>query len=172
MRVDKSKYERFNDFWEDLYKAFPAARVAAVQAMGAAVKEDLDANIVSQGVDDMFGHIRNTQEIQIGSRGGYAAVRPASSGMTDRYGNTKTWKGRQVSTRQVTRWLERGHGARKPSGESKRYRPSINGAGVGANGQAYVKGYMFYSWAKLKAQEHALRAADKVLSAIADEIDY
>lgn len=172
MPVDRRAIQQFNAYWESLYKAFPAARLAAVQAAGQAVKADLDANVVDRGVDDLFGHIRNSQRIQIGSRGGYAAVRPKAMGMTDRYGKVKTWKGKQVSTRQVTKWLERGHGARKPSGAAKRYRPNIQRAGVGAKGNAYIKGHMFYSWTKLKAQEHALKAADKALGKIADEMEY
>lgn len=37
---------------------------------------------------------------------------------------------------------------------------------------AYVKGRQFYSWTKAKALELALKAADRVLSRIADEVDY
>lgn len=48
----------------------------------------------------------------------------------DRFGKRKTWKGKTVSGRMVTRWLERGHGARRPSGKDKRYRARIVGAGV------------------------------------------
>lgn len=171
-RVQRKEIARFNRFWENLYEAFPAARAAAVAAMGRAVKEELDGQITSQGVDDMFGHIRNAQRVLLGSRGGYAAVRPVASSMTDRYGKTKTWKGKQASVRQVTRWLERGHGARKPSGLNKRYRPRIDRAGVGPKGNAYIKGRQFYSFTKLKAVDCARKAADEALSKIADEIEY
>lgn len=160
---------KFERYWEDLFEEFPAARAAAVNEMGKAVKEDLDAQILSQGVDDLFGHIRNTQEVRFGSRGGYAAVSPVASEMTDRYGRTKTWKGQQVSTRQVTRWLEKGHGARKPSGSAKKYRLQLRGASFGKKGNLYIKGHLFYSWTKLRALDHALSAANKAMEIFAEK---
>ena len=39
-------------------------------------------------------------------------------------------------------------------------------------GEGYVKGRLFYSRTKSKAWEEARKAADKVLSTIADEVDY
>ena len=169
--VDTKELDQFRRHWDALFDVFPAARQAAVAEMGAAVRRDLDANILSQGVDDLFCHVRNSQRLALGSKGGYAAIRAEAMPFHDRFGKRKTWKGKNVSGRMVTRWLERGHGARRPSGQDTRYRARIVGAGVSGRG-AYVKGHLFYSWTKLKAWEHARRAADKVLSRLADEIDY
>lgn len=169
MGIDRRELERFNRKWEDLYEEFPAAKAAAVAVMGRAVKEDLDERILSQGVDDMFGHIRNAQQIRLGDKGGYAAVSPVADKMTDRFGRVKTWRNKQVSTRQVTRWLERGRGARKPAAGSKRYSPRMKKAGMSSRGTVYVPGRMFYSWTRLRALSHALEAADKCLDDLADK---
>ena len=168
--VDKKELEKFNRYWEDLFEEFPPARVAAVAAMGKAVKGDLDANIVSQGVDDIFYHIRNSQAVDFGSKGGYAALRPGMRPMVDRWGKAKTWREKQVSTRQVTKWLERGHGTRRAVGIATRSRAAAKFAsriGVG-----YVKGRLFYSWTRMKAWEHAKKAANEVLDRLADLIPY
>ena len=70
----------------------------------------------------------------------------------DRAGQKQhTWRGDPVTQKQVTRWLERGHGT--PQG-------------------GYVKGRQFYSFTRMKAWEHARKAADRVLSLIADEVDF
>lgn len=170
MGIDRRELDKFNRRWEDLYEEFPAARAAAVAAMGRAVKEELDERILSQGVDDMFGHIRNAQQIRLGDKGGYAAVSPVADGMTDRFGRVKTWKGKQVSTRQVTRWLERGHAARKPGSDAKRYSPRIKKAGISNRGTAYVPGRMFYSYTRMRALSHALTAAEKCLDELSDRL--
>ena len=71
----------------------------------------------------------------------------------------------------VTGWLERGHGARRPASANARRR--IRSAGLNARtGTLYVKGRQFYSAAKRKAWDEARKAADRVLSRIADEVDF
>lgn len=52
--VDTKELDQFRRHWDALFDVFPAARQAAVAEMGAAVRRDLDANILSQGVDDLF----------------------------------------------------------------------------------------------------------------------
>lgn len=170
-RVDRRRVDEFNRFWEDLYKAFPRARAEAVEAMGQAVKKDLDTQI---GAADLSaggkGSVRSWQELRLGSKGGYAAVGPGKGGTG---GRKKTWKGTPVSKRQVTKWLERGHGVRKPAPGSGRRWSRLGRSGINsATGTRFVKGRQFYSFTKLRAVDHALAAADKVLSHIADEVDY
>ena len=78
-----------------------------------------------------------------------------------------------MSKKQVTRWLERGHGTRRPAAGSSRSWNQAGRAGVTrASAAGYVKVRQFYSWTKAKALELALKAADRVLSRIADEVDY
>ncbi|ERI62320.1 hypothetical protein HMPREF0239_04975, partial [Clostridium sp. ATCC BAA-442] len=62
---------------------------------------------------------------------------------------------------------------RRPAAGSSRSWNQAGRAGVArASAAGYVKGRQFYSWTKMKALELALKAADRVLSRIADEVDY
>ena len=110
----------------------------------------------------------------MGSKGGYAALSPGKGTAQPRVEETQhTWKGKPVSKKQVTRWLERGHGTRRPAAGSSRSWNQAGRAGVArASAAGYVKGRQFYSWTKMKALDLALKAADRVLSRIADEVDY
>lgn len=118
--------------------------------------------------------VRTWQELRVGSKGGYAALSPGKGTAQPRAGEAQhTWKGKPVSKKQVTRWLERGHGTRRPAAGSSRSWNQAGRAGVTrASAAGYVKGRQFYSWTKAKALEPALKAADRVLSRIADEVDY
>ena len=145
--------DRFARYWEKLYQAFPDARRQAAQAMGEAVQKDLNAQIQAADLENgAKSTVRSWQDVRIGSRGGYAAVYPAGGVAKPRAGQKQhTWRGDPVTQKQVTRWLERGHGT--PQG-------------------GYVKGRQFYSFTRMKAWEHARKAADRVLSLIADEVDF
>ena len=124
--------------------------------------------------DGAKGTVRTWQELRVGSKGGYAALSPGKGTAQPRVEETQhTWKGKPVSKKQVTRWLERGHGTRRPAAGSSRSCNQAGRAGVTrASAAGYVKGRQFYSWTKAKALELALKAADRVLSRIADEVDY
>ena len=161
-RMDRARLEQFNRFWEELLQAVPDARRQAVEEAGAAVQRELNAQIgAAELADGAKGTVRTWQELRVGSKGGYAALSPGKGTAQPRAGEAQhTWKGKPVSKKQVTRWLERGHGTRRPAGVTR------------ASAAGYVKGRQFYSWTKAKALELALKAADRVLSRIADEVDY
>lgn len=154
--------DRFARYWERLYQAVPDARRQAAEAMGEAVMQDLKQNIQTADLTGRAkGTVRSWQTVRLGSRGGYAAVSPAKGSVMSRDARARGgWKARQhtyrglpISARQVTKWLERGHGTRD------------------RGGAGYVKGRQFYSFTRAKAWEHARKAADKVLAMIADEVD-
>jgi len=165
-RANQRELERFNRYWKELFEAFPEARAQAVAEMGRAVKQELDGRILSQGVDDAMGHIRADQQLRLGSKGGYAAVVPVSDQFRDRHGRTKTWNGKPVTSRQVTRWLERGHAARG-WGDNLIY-----AYGRKRGSFTVVPGRQFYSFTKLKAFDLAMAAARKTLYKFSDEVDY
>lgn len=132
MGIDRSRIQRSNKYWEELYKAVPDARRAAVEAMGEAIKKEVDSQIAAR-IDDGAGHVQSWQEIRIGSRGGYAAVSPCKYENFSARGNplrsggrsaprVHTYRGKAVSAKQVTAWLERGHSVRKCTGKDKRFR--------------------------------------------------
>ena len=161
--------EKFNSYWEDLMEEFPEARASAVKAMGQAVKQDLDAQIGRADLEaDAKGTVQSWQELRLGSLGGYAAL-SAQKGKPSG-GMGKSWRGQAVTIKQVTKWLERGHGVRKPAPGSSRKWNRAGRSGLNTvTGLRYVKGRMFYSWTKMKALEHALDAANEALEIFAEE---
>lgn len=161
-RLDKSRLQRFSQYWDDLFKVVPEARRQAAEAMGDAVLAELNRQI-SVSIHDSNGHIQDLQGVRIGSHGGYAAVSPRKGTVEDR-----TNRGQPVTAKQLTSWLDRGHATRRPAGKTWTFR-KMRGQSITKN---YVHGGRFYSEAQSKATEIAIRAADKVLSAIADEVDY
>lgn len=174
--LDRKAVQKFHSYWEDLMEEFPEARATAVKAMGEAVKRDLDARIgMADLEEDAKGTVQSWQEVRLGSRGGYAAVAPQKGIIPASAGRQHTWKGAAVTKKQVTRFLERGHGTRKADttkgyawSSARRTRNKRSGLNA-ATGLRYVKGRMFYSWVKMKALEHALDAANEALEIFADE---
>lgn len=159
--MEREKLRRFVQSWDRLLEVVPEARREAVEEAGQAVKRSLDAQIRSADLSgiEAKGRVSAWQQIRLGSRGGWAAISPIKGTVYswDRRANfgarvrQHTWHGRPVTARQVTTWLEQGHGI-KPGG--------------------YVAGRQFYAYTKVDAQEVALKAADKVLCRIADEVDF
>lgn len=179
-RMNRKRLDQFLNCWEPLFKQVPETRKKAVEAMGEAMQKNLNAKIRQADLEsDAKDTVVSWQELRIGSGGGYAAVSP-QKGVAPPKSNQKqhTWNGEAVRKKQVTRWLERGHGV--PSAdmtksyawsEKRRIREGKSRLNA-RTGRRFVAGRQFYSFAKLNALDEALRAADKVLSVIADEVDY
>ena len=186
-RFERERLDRFVEFWEPLFTAFPEAKAKAVKAMGEEMQKDLNAQIYAADLEtDAKGTVVSWQELRLGSGGGYAAVSPVKgrtvrskdrsrSGVKTRQ---HTYRGSPVSSKQITIWLDKGHGARRPD-MTKAYAWSDTRWSRGGKsrvndrtGTRFVPGRQFYSSARLKATDHAIRAADKVLSMIADEVEY
>ena len=159
--IERERLRRFVRYWDRLLEIVPEARREAVEAAGEAVKRSLDAQIQRADLisGEAKGRVSSWQRIRLGSGGGWAAVSPTKGTVyswDQRAGfgarvRQHTWHGKPVTARQVTTWLERGHGVR-PSG--------------------YVTGRQFYAWTRDDAQPIALKVADKVLCRIADEVDF
>ena len=166
--------DRFARYWEKLYQAFPDARRQAAQAMGEAVQKDLNAQIQAADLENgAKSTVRSWQELRFGSKGGYAALTPRRASPLCLGRKPKSWNGETVTVKQITKWLERGHGVRRPAPGSDRKWVRVGRSGLNKHtGVRYVKGRMFYSWTRLKAGELALKAADRVLSLLSDEVDY
>lgn len=168
--LNRRAVQKFISYWEDLIEDFPEARGEAVRAMGEAVQRDLSAQIARADLEeDARGTVISWQELRLGSLGGYAAITPKADTARPRAGKQHTWKGKAVTQKQVTRWLERGHGVPKYTGSGmQRNRKRRSGLNP-VTGLRYVKGRMFYSWTKMKALEHALDAANEALEIFAEE---
>ena len=180
-QFDRKKLEQFLHTWEPLLKKSREARRAAVEAMGETMKRELDAQIRTADLEsDAKETVVSWQTIRLGSEGGYAAVKPLAKKWSYNHGqgDPKFWKGIRVSTRMVTKWLEKGHGARQADptkayfwSRSRRNRDH-SAPFNDRTGKQYIQGRMFYSWANLKARDIALRAASRALERIGDEVDY
>lgn len=168
--LNRRAVQKFISYWEDLIEEFPEARGEAVRTMGESVQRDLSAQIARADLEeDARGTVISWQELRLGSLGGYAAITPKADTARPRAGKQHTWKGKAVTQKQVTRWLERGHGVPKYTGSGKqRDRKRRSGLNP-VTGLRYVKGRMFYSWTKMKALEHALDAANEALEIFAEE---
>lgn len=148
---ERQEIERFNRYWEDLFEEMPEARRKAIEEMGKAVEKELHTRIRQSNLEaDAMGTVISWQELRLGSGGGYAAITPRKASSYHSGRKPKTWKGEMVTVKQITKWLERGHGTR-------------NKGGLG-----YVKGRQFYSFTKLYAWKRAKEAAEQVLEQIAD----
>lgn len=177
--LERQEMDAFARYWKDMLKTFPEARRKAVEAMGETVQRDLNAQIQAADLESgAKGTVRSWQTSRLGSKGGYAAVSPAKGTVMSRdprNGGWKmrqhTYKGKQVTAKQVTRWLERGHGT--PSTGREKWSDSKTLHKIqDRQGKGYVRGRQFYSFTRSKAWEHARDAAEKLLSSIADEVDF
>ncbi len=175
--LDRQAVQKFNSRFGRLMEVFPEARATAVKAMGQAVQQELNAQIGKADLEtDAKGTVSSWQELRLGSKGGYAALSAIKASPYHAGKKPKSWKGTPVTVKQVTKWLERGHGVRKPDTTkdyawSQRRKNRIWRSGVNKyTGLRYVKGRMFYSWTKLKAKDHALNAATEAMKNLTKEI--
>lgn len=142
--ADTKELEKFIHFYGRFLEKLPAIKTQALYAAGKAMQEEVRKQIQEQGVHDSFGRVKRWQQVHLGSKGGYSAVRPIAEH------TQKTWKGKPVYSSQITKWLERGH----------RARTNKNGY---FSGPSYVKGRLFYSWARSKGVDAARDAFEREL---------
>lgn len=180
--LDRQKLDRFARRWEDLYRAFPEARRKAAETMAESVKKDLNAQIQAANLaPSAKATVRSWQQIRLGSGGGWSAVSPAKGTVMSRDPRKGGWKMRQhtnqgkpVTAKQVTRWLERGHGTPPTGRKTQSYvRKTKTWHEIAErSGSGYVEGRLFYSWTYMKAVDHAIEAAEKLLDSISEEMDF
>lgn len=187
--LDRERMRRFVQAWDDVLQMVPEARREAVEAAGKAVKQSLDAQIQNADLSSIEakGRVSSWQRLRLGSGGGWAAI-SAMKGTVYSWdkranfgGRTRqhTWYGEPVTARQVTSWLERGHGFGKDLKRSKameakhfKYMYENKMLEPEQSRSGYVSGRQFYASTKDDALKIALKAADKVLCRIADEVDF
>ena len=174
--LDRQAVQKFNTRFGRLMEVYPEARATAVKAMGQAVQQELNAQIGKADLEtDAKGTVSSWQELRLGSKGGYAALSAIKASPYHGGRKPKSWKGTPVTVKQVTKWLERGHGVRKADTTkayawSQRRKNRIWRSGVNKyTGLRYVKGRMFYSWTKLKVRNQALDAATEAMNVFAKE---
>ena len=154
---DKSEWDFFWRFWDEAIQRIPDLKRKALEAMGKAVLQEVREQIPRRGVNDQQGRVARWQEMRMGSKGGYAAVSPSPDETVQ-----VTRSGEKTTSKAATRYLERGHGIRPPSGRAKRYVSRVE------SHRTYVPGRMFYSWAKQDAGKIALEEAHRAMAQLTD----
>lgn len=158
-KVDKAEWDKLWDSWADLIETVPETIRVALYAAGKAARAEVLRQIERLGVPDVHGRLQRWQEIRMGSQGRYSAVSATSAD------TVQVSKEDVTTSADLTRYLEHGHGVRTPSGRADRYTPRLRGNG------AYVKGYLFYSWAAMQADRLAREAADDAMRDFDDALD-
>ena len=125
---------------KEVISELPEAKRELHEEIAKGLKEEVDRQITASGVRDSSGRVQGWQKEHVGSRGGYAAIRPVAAST----GNN--------SPGAITNYLENGHRIREPGGNSQRYRPRIH--------KPYVDGYHFYQAAGNRAESKAIEAAE------------
>lgn len=182
--LNREQLRRFVKYWDKLLQAVPEARREAMKAAGEAVKRSLDTQIQTSNFSSIEakGRVKSWQALRLGSGGGWAAVSAMKKSTVYSFDSRRnfggryrqhTWKGKPVSAGQVTTWLERGHGTGTTGQiETVLTKRKWIHQRKERGGLGYVAGRQFYAYTKDDAQEIALKAADKVLCRIADEVDF
>lgn len=159
-RLDLSAWNKLWDYWGDFIEEVPEAIKTALYAAAVVAQKEIQRQIDQQAVTDPHGRVKRWQEIRMGSGGHYSAVSPTFDDVVQVAKASGAW----TTSADLTRYLDRGHGVRLPSGRAKRYQPRLRGNGT------YVKGYQFYSWAASKSDKIALDAAEDALRKFDDEL--
>lgn len=155
--------------WSDLIHRFaeaikqlPEARRQALHEAGKVVLAEVRSQIDEQGINDSRGRVKRWQDLQMGSRGGFVRVAPVVR-ETTKWGYTSV---------DITRYLEHGHELAIPDHHGKsKYWESEKAVVSESTGRYIVPGRLFYSFAQLRSHKEALKAAERVLSAVTDELE-
>lgn len=127
----------------DFLKRFPNMRKELHEKIADALKKEVDLQI-GMSLDDFSGKIKKWQEKYVGSKGGYAAIRPVDTST----GND--------SPGAITNYINSGHTIRRPRGKNKYYRANIK--------KLYVDGRHFY-------EKTALACEADIISIVEDFVD-
>lgn len=157
--------ETYRHTLEFVPEAKRGALTAAAEAVFEILEEEIDARL-----NDSHGKVKGWQAIHVGSKGGYAAIRPQKEEVRNQYGKYYGY-----NSAQVTSYLERGHAI------PRSYKARLHGEDdetpliFGNNGRVIVPGRMFYSYARMNAMKAALQAMDRTLDGLTakfeDEIE-
>lgn len=152
--LDKSELVRLVEKLEKSPEVIKQAKRQVLEQAAPKLKQLVDAEIGGTG------KVRSWQEQYVGSKGGYAAVRPKAKTYT-----ASTSKGKRYAVGAVTSAIESGHKFPSPSGKNKRYKPRIR------SGQQNVTGKHFYESAQEKAQTVAAEAAEQVINTLIGHLE-
>lgn len=146
----------------DLLRSYPERNRTLHEMLGEVMLPELRRQIpVERGVHTYRtpGTVRTWQYKQVGSRGGYVALRPYRSRQSGATGAVFT-AGRARDN--ITIYVNSGHRIRRPRGGDPKYRPRIR--------VPYVDGIEFYSAAEEQVVPLCLPIVKDFAQALADEL--
>ncbi|WP_050698668.1 hypothetical protein [Anaeromassilibacillus senegalensis] len=151
--IDTSQFDGFSRRVENILKGNKEARRKLHERLASIANETLDQK-TDERLNGDTTKIKGWQEKAVGTKGGYAAVRPRKGELPP------NGKGNAYRYGQITNAIENGHRVRPPSPDTKRKRP-------GRAKMIAVSGRFFYKAANdelgKKAVEEAERFADEIL---------
>lgn len=157
MGVDHSGLKQLAEKLNSLSEEFPDIRRETVNEMSETLKQELSAQIISQGVNDSNGFVKSWQVSRVGSLGGYAAISPGRfNAVKSSDGRVHTFKGNPVSATQVTAFLINGHKTRKPM--------FFNSTAQFLKSSKSVQQFPFYQETENQADAIAQQAAENILA--------
>lgn len=142
--IDARDLERLIKKLEAAPDILKDARRRAMEEATPKLKQEVDRAIGGEG------KVKSWQEMYVGSKGGYAAVRPKSKTWTEVNG-----RGKKYAVGYVTNAIEHGHRFPSPYGKQRRYNEI-------RNDQLNVPGRYFYREANKNTLEIAQKAAAQV----------
>ena len=147
--VDLSALDALDKKLEQLLKNAPEKRRAFHEKAGQVLKQEVDRSVAASGLHDTHGRVKGWQQSDVGSGGGYAAIR-AIKGQTG-----------ANSPGAITNYLENGHKTRAKS--------SVD-TGVWKSKQFYVDGYHFYASARGGLEGKLIKLAEDFAEELAKEL--
>lgn len=141
--IDCSKLARLVEQLADAPEVIRAAKRKAFEDAAPKMKAAVDEGIGGTG------KVKSWQEQVVGSKGGYAAVRPRASTFTEPNG-----RGKVYAVGHVSNAIDKGHKFPNQAGKTKAYNT--------ASGKQMVKGKDFYGKAEGKVKQIAQEAVEQV----------
>ena len=150
-KLDASELEHLVDLIDQSPEIIKAAKQKAFETAAGKMKQALDSKIGGTG------KVRSWQNQYVGSKGGYAAVRPKAKTYTD--------ETRKYAVGYVTNAINTGHRFPTPRGKTQRYKPRIK------SGRQSVPGQQFYEATQAEVANIAQEAGTQVVEALRQHLE-
>ena len=154
IQIDKSELERLISKLDAAPGVLREAKKKAIAVTAPKLKQTVDAKIGGTG------KVQGWQGQFVGTKGGYAAVRPKAKTYTD-----PTKKGKRYAVGYVTNAINSGHRFPSPSGKVKRYKPRIK------SGRMNVPGKKFYEAVGAQVPHIAQEAGEQIIQELMNHLE-
>lgn len=150
-KLDTSELNRLVEKLDQSPEVIKTAKREAFETAAGKMKQALDSRIGGTG------KVRGWQEQHVGSKGGYAAVRPMAKTYTD--------KSNRYAVGYVTNAINAGHKFPSPSGKNQRYVPRIK------SGRQNVPGKQFYEATQSEVKQIAQESVNQVAETLKQHLE-